>query len=288
MFGFTLNTQAGGVSSGWNTRQTYIEAYDPRGFHFHITVSNLLSIIESTTFSCEKGLNGEFIYGWDSKDLVLISTLSPEYYEIVSYSDMINKPEKLKTKDLVLGGVYRTNDNKELIYLGRFVTYSDYYSYHSLGSRYFFQSRDGNYELFAGLTKIVKTISTVPIQNYKHLIDRLEHKSIYSPIDETKDIYIDISYTELKNKILGEGIQVFFTVDNKRLYCSIYHQEDTIKDFRVSFVSCNDYTGIHGNEVNMIRNEFNQYETKHSLEEIHNKYKFKVLRRFLKNGKERE
>ena len=40
--GFVLNRKAGGGRWGWNSRQTYVRVYDPRGWEFELTVPNLL------------------------------------------------------------------------------------------------------------------------------------------------------------------------------------------------------------------------------------------------------
>lgn len=88
--GFVLNKKAGGYSTGWNHRQTYVRVYDPRGFEFEISIPNLLYILENTNSIKGKGLEGEFVYGWDGTELVLIPTSSPDYNEIMEYNNMIN------------------------------------------------------------------------------------------------------------------------------------------------------------------------------------------------------
>ena len=68
--GFVLNKKAGDYSTGWDHRHAYCRVYDPRGFEFEITIENLLYILENANCIKGKGLEGEFIYGWDGKDLV--------------------------------------------------------------------------------------------------------------------------------------------------------------------------------------------------------------------------
>src|SRR5699024_10256818 len=103
-----------------NHRQTYVRVYDPRGFEFEITVQNLLYILENATSTKGKGLEGDFIYGWDGKDLVLIPCEAPDYKELVEYNKKIHDRVKLKGKDMILGATYLNKNNVKLVYLGRF------------------------------------------------------------------------------------------------------------------------------------------------------------------------
>lgn len=65
--GFVLNKKVGGDRYSWNPRQTYTRVYDPRGFEFEITIPNLLWILENCNCIKGKGLEGQFVYGWDGK-----------------------------------------------------------------------------------------------------------------------------------------------------------------------------------------------------------------------------
>lgn len=123
--GFVLNKKVGDYDSGWNHRHAYCRVYDPRNFEFEITFENLLYILENTNSIVGKGLEGEFVYGWDGKDLVLIPTSSPDYKEISKYNEIVHNNLTIKAKDLIIGATYLGKDNKEYIYMGRY----DYYSY---------------------------------------------------------------------------------------------------------------------------------------------------------------
>ena len=125
--GFVLNRRAGGVeeSWGWNARKTYCRIYDPRNFEFEISIENLLYILENANSIKGKGLEGEFVYGWDGKELVLMPVESPDYKQISEYNKIVHNNETIKAKDLIVGATYLTKDNEERIYMGKF----DYYSY---------------------------------------------------------------------------------------------------------------------------------------------------------------
>ena len=82
--GFVLNKKVGGYKSDWNFRQTYSRIYDPRGFEFEITMENLLWILECCSSIKGKGLEGEFVYGFAGKDLILVPVDSPDYQKFIN------------------------------------------------------------------------------------------------------------------------------------------------------------------------------------------------------------
>lgn len=121
--GFVLNKGVGGTrySSGWNTRSEYIRVYDPRDFEFEISVANLLFILRECDCSRGKGLEGQFVYAWDGKELVLLPVSSLDYQQSKSYTDL--QKCSIKAKELITGASYITKQEKDLIYLGRFDRY---------------------------------------------------------------------------------------------------------------------------------------------------------------------
>lgn len=121
--GFVLNKKVGGYSSGWNYRQTYTRVYDPRGFEFEISVSNLLWILENCDCTRGKGLEGKFVYGWDKTDLVLVPVESPDYKEIQRKNEVVHNNLFIKAKDLVVGATYETLGGTQFVYMGKYDTY---------------------------------------------------------------------------------------------------------------------------------------------------------------------
>lgn len=216
--GFVLNKKVGGYSSGWNHRQTYVRVYDPRGFEFEIDVVNLLYILENTNSIKGKGLEGEFVYGWDGKELILIPTSSPDYEEIQNYNKMVHSEVKLKGKDLNLGGTYITKQNEEWIYLGRFDVWDNPSEWSDSLRRYvktgdvnkgkyywFFRKNDSEeigryyFEYIKSLSnKIIGVVDDTCVENYSELIDVMETHCKYSPIDETKNEYLPYTFEEIE------------------------------------------------------------------------------------------
>lgn len=162
--GFVLNKKVGGVEeSYYDVRKTYVRVFDPRGFEFEITIPNLLYILENTSSIKGKGLEGEFVYGWDGKELVLVPVESPDYKQISEYNNIIHNNKTIKAKDLIIGATYLTRDNQERIYMGKF----DYYSY---GYRWL---ENGEY-------KTSKKYSDVPTDhdNYSIGIRKISYENI--------------------------------------------------------------------------------------------------------------
>lgn len=127
--GFVLNKKVGGVEEcwGWDPRKTYTRVYDPRGFEFEITIPNLLWILENCDSMRGKGLVGQFVYGWDGKELVLVPVESPDYKEIARKNEVFHKNEFIKAKDLKIGATYRSKNDTTYVYMGRFDRYDSGY-----------------------------------------------------------------------------------------------------------------------------------------------------------------
>lgn len=201
--GFVLNKKTGGYSTGWNHRQTYVRVYDPRGFEFEITIPNLLYILENTNSIKGKGLEGEFVYGWDGKDLILIPCDSPDYKEISSFNDKVRNKTKLKGKDFKVGGTYLSKNNSELVYLGRFDEWKFVWrrdnqsTYETKKKSYFFADKKTYSIITIGTpSQIIEVISEDCVENYAELVEKLEHSTSYSPIDNKKTQYLPYTLEE--------------------------------------------------------------------------------------------
>lgn len=239
--GFVLNKKVGDYSGDWGAhRQAYCRIYDPRGFEFEITINNLLFILEHCTCCPGKGLEGDFVYGWDGKDLVLLPTNSPDYIEIEKYSKRINERKTFKGKDLIIGATYLTKDNEEWIYMGRFdkwdcrtsYYYGNRYSFYrngwdkkdvddswikdpytkrayknkNKGKHYWFICPESEWKFerikaFKSLSsKIINVINEKCIQSYTDLFAELEIDSRFSPVDYSKDEICDMDYEAFEEK----------------------------------------------------------------------------------------
>jgi hypothetical protein len=114
--GFHLNK--GILRDGyWSNGHNMVRIYDDRGIEFEITVGNLLFILMTTNCS-KRELEGEFVYAWSGKELVLLPTDCEEYKKSQGFTSL--QGQKVKGRDLKPGYTYLNKRQENLLYLGRF------------------------------------------------------------------------------------------------------------------------------------------------------------------------
>lgn len=219
--GFVLNKKVGDTCSHWNFRQAYCRVYDPRGFEFEITIENLLYILENTNSIVGKGLEGDFVYGWDGKDLVLLPTCSSDYKEIEQYSKTVLEAKSITAKMLKIGCTYLGKDGNHYVYLGKYPTYSSFYYAHIVdwpqvleGKQFWFavygdkglQEIDTSCLLFKkSLSKgfLIDIEDENPHLQLSEFMQALEHSCHYSPVDlenvQIKEFTKDEFYEHIKS-----------------------------------------------------------------------------------------
>lgn len=283
--GFVLNKKAGGYSTGWNHRQTYVRVYDPRGMEFEISIPNLLYILENTNSIKGKGLEGEFVYGWDGTEIILIPTSAPDYQELMELNKAIHNKQTIKAKDLKIGATYKTKQNEDYIYMGKF----DYHYYgKNKGKHHFFavlidkessyysyrtrKEFDYSFVQIKSLNgKLIDVVDEECALNYAEIFNELEQQTSYSPIDETKNEYIPYTYEEFSEKVLADEWKSAYVYSDKKKY-RVYRRFDV-----------NNQPKLYVEEVN-----YSGYATRaecDNLEEIYNKFKPCYLNKYLANGK---
>ena len=241
--GFVLNKKVGDYSSGWDHRQAYCRVYDPRNFEFEITIENLLYILENVNSIKGKGLEGEFVYGWDGKDLVLMPVESSDYKQISEYNKIVHNNESIKAKDLIVGATYLTKDNEEWIYVGRFDYYSSGYRWtengevktsktgkeipctigrygyeyidydcienYPYGKYYWFAINDAdtwNFKQFKSISnnKFISCVDAKCTSRYSDIFIVLEGSHHYSPYDPQKDILCNMTLEDFLDLGIGK------------------------------------------------------------------------------------
>jgi hypothetical protein len=177
--GFVLNRDIGGKGSGWSSwhdRQTKIRVWDPRGFEFEITLDNLLFILQECNSIKGKGLEGEFVYAWEGKDIMLLPVTSQEYQNSLKFTEL--KSKKVTARQLVPGYTYETKRQEKLIYLGKFdclTGESDYYFNIGLGNFFVFIDEDGENLLKDKINDIAVVVSDTVIGTFAELIDNFKN-----------------------------------------------------------------------------------------------------------------
>lgn len=293
--GFVLNKKAGGYDTGWNHRQTYCRVYDPRGFEFEITIENLLYILENTNSIKGKGLEGEFIYAWSGKDLVLIPTSSPDYAELTKFNDIIYNNLTLKAKDLIVGATYLTKDNAEVVYMGRF----DYYA---KGKHFWFsENKKGyswenyNYSVYQlksiPKNKFISVIDEKPNELFADMYEEMQTRTSFSPLDESKNKYIEYALNEFKeqfewfnkehSKRSWGNLKVY---DSNKTEYTIEAFNDDLEHYKVYETYIETYTYWYGNETRTKKSSKILME-RATIEEIFEKIKPYYLNQYLENNK---
>ena len=177
--GFILNKDI--QRYGWShysSGRSMIRIYDPRGVEFEITPANLLYILMNT--NCYKReLEGEFVYAWDAKELVLLPIGSEEYKSSVSFTSLQSK--KLTSKDLVAGYTYKTKKDKNLVYLGKFSWLDHSYSRGLfIEKRYIFVTESSltkgidkvYFDSKTNLNDLAVQVTDTSIENYAELLEK--------------------------------------------------------------------------------------------------------------------
>lgn len=324
MSGFVLNKKVGDYDSGWNHRHAYCRIYDPRNFEFEITIENLLYILENANSIKGKGLEGEFVYGWDGKDLVLMPVESPDYKQIAEYSSLVHNNECIKTRDLILGATYLTKDNVEWIYMGRFDYYDECYEWEANGetirSREWYDIPDrsygayervvnflqGKYHWFAikedndwtftqvksvPKNKLISCLDDKCTEQYADIFDAMERCANYSPYDSTKDIMCEMTLDEFLSIGLFDSRECrnckfisSYDGEDKSYLAEKCYGEDAGKHIVKVFKRSDKNRWCYGYSVN--------YDTKvlqpMRIEEIYQIMKPKYIQRYLLNGREYE
>lgn len=180
--GFVINKDVQRSSEWFGSGRNMIRVYDNRGIEFEITCDNLIFIL-MTTDCLKRGLEGEFVYAWYGKELVLLPTGCEEYKKSQNFTKL--QSAKIGAKMMVPGCSYKTKDMNDYIYLGHFMYYLAYDHYYRKlkkdKKQYVFISDDKykSIHLLSGLTSLSAVNSDVPVTNYAELME-IYKKSVHS------------------------------------------------------------------------------------------------------------
>lgn len=303
--GFVLNKKAGDYSTCWDYRHAYCRVYDPRGFEFEITIENLLYILENANCIKGKGLEGEFVYGWDGKDLVLMPVESPDYKEISEFNKIVHNNECIKAKDLIIGATYLTKDNENWIYMGKFDVYDRYGNWENKGKHFWF-CKGSYFEHYRSMpkNKFIKCVDDKCNEKYANIFDKLEGNPEYSPYDSSKNEYKYFTLDEFKKEhsdywrrdcFISEyygGNKCVFDIceQNDNLY--IVRKKQVTYDYYTyeEYIDVTDIFPITSKMVKSNRYPYNDKEEKHmipiTIEQIFETMKPMYIQKYLANGRE--
>lgn len=201
--GFVLNKKVGGYKSHWNVRQTMARIFDPRGFEFEITVPNLLYILETCNCMKGKGLEGEFVYSWDGKDLVLLPCSAWEYEKANTFTGL--QSQKISAKTLIPGASYKTKREEDLVYVGRFFWYEiNLYGSNAKKTRegkksHIFTADNGKSFIIKSSVDFLAVQNTEsPVSNYAEIIEKFQSNTHSSKIVKWEVTPCEFDTTSIK------------------------------------------------------------------------------------------
>jgi hypothetical protein len=215
--GFVLNKKAGGGRSHWNTRRTVARIYDPRGFEFEIGIENLLYILEHANCMRGKGLEGEFVYSWSGKDLVLLPAESPEFQSSMNFTNL--QDLKISAKDLVPGISYKTKKEENLIYVGRYMWYeTDWYKdkgrqgkkchiFYSEEPKKYYEKDGGYFVIKNDVSFLASKNSDTQVSNFAEIVDKFNKNPQSSDIVKCELVSGVFSDEMVEIKYHGPGLK---------------------------------------------------------------------------------
>ena len=246
--GFILNRNVGGArqSYGYNARVEKVRVYDPRGFEFEIDLNNLLFILQECTSTKGKGLEGEFVYSWNGKNIFLLPTDSLEYKESILFTERQGK--KVTKKDMLEGCHYTFKSGEKVIYLGRHESYNleSYYNMYSdsnYNKYHIFKNLDSDdYILEKGFTKLAIRNTEEADMNYAEYLEEFLKSPYHSKFK--KITYIPQRIAELNDEFLTKKSDInslctnYFYTRGSSITQFLY--ENTLYDVNITYVEKED------------------------------------------------
>ncbi len=230
--GFVLNKniQRGGYD-WYSDTVTRIRIYDPRDFEFEITAQNLISVLMHSD-CLKKGLQGDYVYCWNNKELVLLPTCSEEYKQATDFTAL--QGQKVSAKTLKPGFAYLTKNQDTVVYLGRYNWYSSWKNYSrkerkAVKSHIFSNEKGDSIYPKSDVSFLAQESSAAEVTNYAKLLDKFNHdprsKEIVGyeliPIDKIPKSKYSHTYADEHNMFIcdqyGRAWEVYRIEKNKDL-----------------------------------------------------------------------
>jgi hypothetical protein len=317
--GFVVNRDVGGVRrsySSWHGRMEKVRVFDPRDFEIEITVENLLYILQEANSIKGKGLEGQFVYAWHNKQLVLLPTGAQEYENSTKFTAL--QSQKVSAKALIPGATYQTKGQENLIYLGKFFWHSfeylsrkhqevlnipepdRWYAYGSLTEKKFvFVDKLGRLMPLANVSSLAGVVSETCVSNYAELMDAFNQSIHSTKIVGISDVPSTVVITQLPDQWSRPDFKIegsFYKKVGEDRYDEYYvRYEETDYDYRThkptrkGFAAAVAYTYkfINGELYklhNSRRGHYDHYPVLYTKEQIEN-FGFVTLMVQMENGK---
>ncbi len=235
--------------------RSVIRVHHPDEFEFEVSIDNLIGLLMNTDVS-KRYIQGQCVFAWAGKDLVLLPVNSVEYEEATKYTS--KQSDNISAKELQKGFKYSLKKSEEVLtYLGYFEYYGNNNSIYIINynksmkstKKHIFYSKSGKFST-PSVSQLANCISTEVDQNYQSNYERF-FKSIYSKklnnvlIEKpdfmvqdykSKSIYKDFG----ENQIIGVSKDIY---SDNEIYFDKYRNQIVAINFQLYRKSNDGYEG---------------------------------------------
>ena len=323
--GFVLNKKTGGVEESWShyARLSYVRVYDPRGFEFEISIPNLLWILQECNSTKGKGLEGEFVYGWNGKDLVLVPTCSADYKQICDNTKFTDTKTAIKNKDIIVGYTYEQKNGNKFTYLGKHNYYKIFKEHRNNNIKYidkptalidYRYETDGEYYWYADVyynviyitatktpKKFYRCVEESINQKYNDMVNEMMHREKYSPIDYNNTEKAELPFENFSmafGNLNNRGIVnvysevnthiLLFSIYNSTIYnCNILAKDVTTYTYYTSYYRNEDFYLSDGSKQFDLVKLYNKIKPVYFIYKQMNGNEFKRIGWYDKNGNQK-
>lgn len=252
--GFVINKDVQRSSEWFGSGRNMIRIYDDRGMEFEITCDNLMFILMSTD-CLKRGLQGEFVYAWQGKELILLPTDCEEYKISEKFTEL--KSKKILKKDLVPGCSFKDKQMQDLIYLGYFEynTFDVFRKEASCQEMFIFINNNNHFVPLKTLSTIAEKNSDIPVSNYAELMDLYNQSEFSSPVTNLLSNPTDINLDNLKYNYFHA-----FEKINNNTYKKILIQKKMKYDYSIKGQAKQVFEGFLINEQETITFDSNNHK----------------------------
>ena len=192
-------------------------------------------------------MEGEFIYAWEGKDLILLPCDSFDYKKSKEYTEL--QTGKIGVKDLVPGYTYENNRQEKFIYLGKF-DYRVWEYPKNENGRKNYQNKIPKLEkhfIFMDADKQTTFAPTKSLTTFKAIVSKEEHSNLAGLIDRyfnatpycSEFDYFELGTHIMKNDVTRYSSGVAVKIIENKLYR--YHAEQESRQNGYQSIYTNDF-----------------------------------------------
>lgn len=262
--GFVFNKGVQRYGYHQNSGRAVARVHDPREFEFEISIENMFGIMMNNDI-LKRDIQGDFVFAWAGKDLILLPTTSVEYKESQKFTEKQYK--NLTTKDLVKGRTYTKKKTPEnCVYIGYFNWYEvngHHMRTHSKykGKKHIFYSNKKFQHL--SVTTLAEAVSDDITAQYPELLEKFEQSLHAKPLNNFKQESITLK--NFNNAANHENRYYYKDFGKDNMTCILINLTDNTKKIssynRINTFKCSK------NEENYYDNVYGPYITVNTLTE---------------------